>query len=268
MRADGFVGGGWFGGDEVIDVDERVRVVVSVEGSIDGRLTFSRERLLMLGDNGARWESFKPASAWRLAEAIESLHEHQATLAGSGSLVADDAGPLQDLPAVDGAVHEDFLPAASVDRDGRTKWFVVPDSRGRVRWHTKSQGEFDVLVLVSRATPADYLGYLRDEGICYVVTGDERVDLAQALAKLRDRLGVSCAVSTGGGALNAALLRDGLVDEVNVIVLPMAIGGVGTPSVFDGSPLGMDELPVRLRLVSSQAEDDGAVWLRYEVVDG
>lgn len=249
-------------------MSERVRVVVSVEGSVDGRLAFSRDRLLMYGDNGEQWALFKPESAWRLASAIEALHDHQATLCGSGSLVPDDAGPLDGLPAVTDAagVYEDFLPDASVRRTGRTKWFTVPDSRGRVRWHTKTQGELDVLVLVSRSTPADYLAYLRDEGICYLVVGDNRVDFAEAFDRMRDSLGVTCALSTGGGELNAALLRAGLVDEINVIVLPMAIGGMGTPSVVDGAQLGPDQQPTRLRLMSSQTEDDGAIWLRYEVV--
>ncbi len=73
-------------------------------------------------------------------------------------------------------------------------------------------------------------------------------------------------VSTAGGGLNGALLRAGLVDEIQLIVLPAAIGGEGTPSLFDGPALADGESPTRLRLLSSHAETDGTLWLRYEVV--
>jgi hypothetical protein len=57
-------------------------------------------------------------------------------------------------------------------------WFTVVDGRGRISWTEKHPG-WDVLVLVCRSTPADYLHYLRRERICYLVAGDERVDLAE-----------------------------------------------------------------------------------------
>jgi riboflavin biosynthesis pyrimidine reductase len=80
------------------------------------------------------------------------------------------------------------------------------------------------------------------------------------------RLGVSCVLSTAGGGLNGALLREGLVDEIQLLVLPAVIGGLGTPTVFDGTVLGDHELPTRLRLLSAQTEPDGMLWLRYEVI--
>jgi riboflavin biosynthesis pyrimidine reductase len=129
----------------------------------------------------------------------------------------------------------------------------------------KQTGGWDVLVLVSQATPAAYLAHLHRENICYLVAGDERVDLAQALSKMRDKLNVTCVLSTAGGGLNGALLKAGLVDEINLVVLPAAIGGRETPSVFDGSELADGELPTRLRLLSTHVETDGAIWLRYEV---
>jgi hypothetical protein len=58
------------------------------------------------------------------------------------------------------------------------------DRRGRIRWTEKHPGR-DVLVLVCRSTPADYLGYLRRERICYLVAGEERMDLPGALSPRR-----------------------------------------------------------------------------------
>ncbi|WP_144016663.1 RibD family protein [Beutenbergia cavernae] len=252
---------------------DRPYVVVSVTTSVDGRVTFAPDRLLMLEPHSSAWRALGGESADRVQAAraadLEREHPHQATLEGSGSLVPPDAGPVGGLdpvpPEERDALYADHLPEAVVARPGRTKWFTVVDGRGRVRWTMKSVGEFDVLVLASRATPIEYLGYLRREGICYLVAGEERVDLAAALRRMRERLGVTTLVSTAGGGLNGALLRAGLVDELDLVVLPTAIGGAGTPTVFDGPVLPEGATPAALRLRSVRVEDDGVLRLRYLV---
>lgn len=92
-----------------------------------------------------------------------------------------------------------------LQRADHENWFTVVDSRGRVRWTEKGgSGGWDVLVLVARATPAAYLSYLRRERVSYLVAGVERVDLALALRRMRDRLGITCVVSKAGGGGSTA----------------------------------------------------------------
>ena len=253
----------------------RPRVVVSVSATVDGRVTLRRDRLLMDAETARVWQSLLPPSASAVeaarASQLESLYQPRAVLEGSGTFVTDDAGPLAGLPAdfaepID-VLRSDFLPAEVVERPGHAKWFAVVDSRGRVRWSMKGNDEFDLVVLVARATPAAYLAYLRRERIAYLVAGQERVDLAEALLRLRETLGVTCVVSAAGGRLNGALLRAGLVDEIQVLMLPAIVGGRDTPSIFDGPGLLEGETPAKLRLLSAQAEPDGLLWLRYEVLD-
>jgi riboflavin biosynthesis pyrimidine reductase len=81
-------------------------------------------------------------------------------------------------------------------------------------------------------------------------------------------LGVDCILSTAGGRLNGALLRAGLVDEINVEFFSAVIGGLGTPMLFDSPQLKADEQPTRLELISCCAQTQGRVWLRYQVVWG
>jgi riboflavin biosynthesis pyrimidine reductase len=150
---------------------------------------------------------------------------------------------------------------------------MVVDGRGRVRDWIKDGAVFGeawegwhLLVWVARHTPAPYLAYLQRESIPYLVAGEEQVDLALALEKLKARLRVTCVLSTAGGRLSGALLREGLVDEVNVELLPAIIGGIETPSLFDSPVLGPGEPPARLRLLSAQVQANGQVWLRYKIV--
>jgi riboflavin biosynthesis pyrimidine reductase len=94
------------------------------------------------------------------------------------------------------------------------------------------------------------------------------VDLSLALGKLRSLLGVERVLCTSPGKLGGALLRAGLVEELNVLWLPVVIGGTETPSLFESPDLGPDEQPARLSLVSSRTCAGGAVWLRYRVHAG
>ena len=62
----------------------------------------------------------------------------------------------------------------------------------------------------------------------------------------------------GGGALAASLLDAGLLDRVEVAVMPVVLGG-GTPLVAVGAPR------TRLRLASSHASPSGILNLEYDV---
>jgi 2,5-diamino-6-(ribosylamino)-4(3H)-pyrimidinone 5'-phosphate reductase len=250
----------------------RPRVVVSSVMSADGRLTLSSGQLLVHSETNRVWRSVQPPSAQAVEDArsalLDRLYQPQVVLEGSGTFVTDDAGPLTGLPAVDPAedLHADYLPDEVVQDPDSDKWFAVVDGRGRVRWTMKSSGDYHLLILVARATPAAYLAYLRAEGIPYLVVGEERVDLGTALRRMADKLGVTCVVSKAGGGLNGALLREGLVEELQIVVFPALIGGRGTPALFDGPQLTGGQLPTPLRLLSVHAETDGLLWLRYEVL--
>lgn len=202
-------------------------------------MALNRSTTLMDDVAAGVWRSLHPAGAEhvlaeRRALIDGSLHA-EAVLEGSGTFLADDAGPPAGLPPADVAAStllEHHLPGPADCR-----WFVVVDSRGRIRWTYTGDATTRLLVLVSRSTPTEYLAYLRRQGIPYVVAGSGRVDLPLALDLLGELLGVTCVVSEAGGGLNGALLRAGLVDELHLVLLPSLIGGRDIPSTFDGAPL-------------------------------
>jgi 2,5-diamino-6-(ribosylamino)-4(3H)-pyrimidinone 5'-phosphate reductase len=250
---------------------KRPKVVVLNSASVDGRLAMSPDMLLLYGDE--RWQAIEGSDRFNIFEWLKTTHNTQATLEGSGSFIRRGAEP-DPLPPFDGdpqELYEDFLPDAVVQREGHRGWFTAVDGRGRIRWMYKDEFPdeawrgWHLLVLTCRQTPAEYLAYLRRETIPYLVAGDKRVDLAKALDKMKSRLGVTSVLSTAGGMLNGALLREGLVDEINIEFLPAVIGGKETPSLFTSTDLQAGEWPVRLKLISSQVQSGGQVWLRYEV---
>lgn len=249
----------------------RPEVLVIQEASLDGKLAISADRPLLYGDE--RWEVLRGSGGTDVLEWILQNRVVQATLEGSRSFVRETDVP-EPLPVFEGDAREltqDYLPEEVVGREGHRGWFMAVDSRGRVRWLYKDGYPGDetwrgwhLLVLVSRRTPVDYLAYLQREKIPYLVSGEARVDLAEALEKVRERLGVEILLSTAGGVLNGQLLRAGLVDEIHLQVLPGIVGDQA-PALFKGYELGEMGAPVRLRLLSCLVQEGGQVWLRYRV---
>lgn len=252
-------------------MQKNLKVVVFQGASVDGRLTISPGTLLLMPDE--RWQNGVATVRSSTWDWLKLLHNPQATLEGSGSFICEGSIP-DPLPAVTGdptPLYTDFLPDAVVNRPGHKGWFTAVDSRGRIRWVYKEYPDeqwagWHLLVLVSHGTPPEYLAYLQREQIPYLVAGENRVDLPAVLEKLNTKLGVSCVLSTAGGKLNGALLRAGLVDEINIDVYPAVIGGTQTPALFDSPDLKPGEWPTRLKLLSTQVYPDGLVWLRYEVL--
>jgi riboflavin biosynthesis pyrimidine reductase len=246
------------------------KVVTLNTASLDGRLAASRDVLLLWGDE--RWQALGGGS--ETFEWLKHTHRPQATLEGSGSFTRETDEP-DTLPTFEGnpqVLYQDFVPEAVVERPGHQGWFVVVDGRGRGRGWIKDGAAFGpawegwhLLILAGHHTPAAYLASLRRETIPYLIAGQGPVHLRLALEKLGERLGVTSLLSTAGGRLNGALLRAGLVDEVNVEFLPGIVGGLDTPSLFDSPALGPGELPTRLNLIWAQVQTDGRVWLRYAV---
>ena len=252
---------------------DRSKVVVLNGASVDGRLAVTPGKLLLYGDE--RWAALGKPSAFDVFAWLKTEHPVGATLEGSGSFVPEGQAP-DPLPPVEGdveALYRDYLPERLVQRPDHVGWFAVVDGRGRVRWGYKDGAAFGdewagwyLLVWVGRHTPPEYLAYLRSKEVPYLVAGDGPVDLGKALCKMKALLGVECLLSTGGGRLNGALLRAGLIDEVNVEFLPALIGGVDTPTLYDSPALGPDEVVTSLELISCQVQPGGRVWVRYAVL--
>lgn len=138
---------------------------------------------------------------------------------------------------------------------------AVVDSRSRVtEWQALREcGHWRDVVALRAATTSrradDRPGATSSTRPAELVTGEDRVDLAAAIAQLDgDVVRVD-----SGGALNGALLRAGLVDEVSLLVHPCLVGSAGRP--WHGAASN-----VRLEPIGVEQLDGGLTWLRYRVV--
>jgi len=92
------------------------------------------------------------------------------------------------------------------------------------------------------------------------------VDYRAALEELNARYGVTTVRVDSGGTLNGALLREGLIHEVSLLLHPCLVGGETPRSFFRAADLDHPEDMVQLKLAHLEKLRDDVVWLIYEVV--
>lgn len=157
-----------------------------------------------------------------------------------------------------GGPREDF-----VVRGDHDSFAFAIDASGRLAWGTNDIDGDHVVAVLSERVSDHYLAFLRDRGVSYLLAGARDVDLAAALEKIGERFGVRTLLLEGGGRINGGMLAAGLVDEVSLLIAPVADGRIGTPALFDVDGDGF--APVRLTLESVERRADDVLRLLYRV---
>jgi 2,5-diamino-6-(ribosylamino)-4(3H)-pyrimidinone 5'-phosphate reductase len=226
----------------------RPRVICHMTASIDGRIV---------------------AGAWpvspegrRQYELIHASYEPDGWMCGRVTM-APFARRLRSDEEVarertDGTHREDFTAAGE-----HGSFAFAIDPRGRLAWESNDIDGDHVVAILSERVSDEYLAFLRGRGVSYLLAGVRDIDLSAALQKIGARLGVRTLVLEGGGRINGGMLRAGLIDELSVLVAPVADGRVGVPSLFDTD--GEDVIPRRLVLDHVERRADDMLWLRYRL---
>lgn len=97
-----------------------------------------------------------------------------------------------------------------------------------------------VIVLTTRRASAGKLKNLRALGAEIKIAGAREIDFRKALRWLREKWQVKRLLCEGGGELNDALFRAGLVDEIHLTICPKIFGGRTAPTIADG--IGVSKL--------------------------
>jgi 2,5-diamino-6-(ribosylamino)-4(3H)-pyrimidinone 5'-phosphate reductase len=93
------------------------------------------------------------------------------------------------------------------------------------------------------------------------IFGSQKVDLKQLSRFLYD-IGIERLMVEGGGALINSMLREKLIDELNIYYGNIVIGGESSPTIVDGSSF---EPPIKLELLNFQRLGDG-IFTRWKVL--
>ena len=173
-------------------------------------------------------------------------------LVGAGTMRAEKYGPARVAPAARERRTAIGLsptpPIAVLTSSCRLDWDLpfFTDAESRPLVVTTAMAEPD-----DRARAA--------EAASVVVAGEQRVDLARALAELA-ALGFSAVLAEGGPTILGQLAARGLIDELCLTLSPTLVGGEAS-RILDGAVL---ESILNADL-AHVLESDGFLFLRYAV---
>jgi riboflavin biosynthesis pyrimidine reductase len=157
---------------------------------------------------------------------------------------------------------EPYAKAARASARKPTSYAIAIDPSGKLRWAGNSIDGEHVITVLTKLVPDDYIAFLQSKGVSYIFGGKSRIDLRKVLRELRARFGITTLLLEGGGKINGSFLAADLIDELSVLVAPVADGSVGTATLFDVE----GNVPARsLKLISMEKRTGGIVWLRYKV---
>jgi riboflavin biosynthesis pyrimidine reductase len=140
---------------------------------------------------------------------------------------------------------------------------IAIDPSGKLTWKSNSIDEEHVITVLTEQVSDDYLAYLQAKGISYLFGGKTDINLKRVLEKLRKEFGIKTLLLEGGGKINGSFLAADLIDELSVLLAPIADGAIGTPSLFDARE---GRGPARhLKLVSFEELTGDLLWLRYKL---
>lgn len=147
--------------------------------------------------------------------------------------------------------------------DSKEGYSIITDTKGTLLWKHDSEYSQPHIILTSEQVSREYLSYLDEKNISYIVAGDIEIDLAAACSVLRDTFGIERMGIVGGPAINTAFLDAGLLDEVILLIGAGIDGRASFPTVFQREGSEKLEL-VPLKLIEVKSYDSGAVLIRYK----
>lgn len=226
-------------------------MLTSLDGKIDGDFFSAPETLPALKAYGE----------------LRAFYNCQATLYGATTML----GGYADGPAPKLAPGGKLLPREDyVNPEGRAlgSFIVSVDPKGELgfsshRLERKGRPAAHVVEALTEQAAPEYPAYLQKLGISYLFAGKNRLDGALLLQKLRANFGIDRLMVAGGGTVNWSFLQEGLIDELSLVIAPVADGGTTAVSIFEQAAFLPPHEPVAFALKEAKPLDGNVLWLRY-----
>lgn len=160
--------------------------------------------------------------------------------------------------------QKSFIPREDYVADKEATYYAVAfDRTGRLGWkesriHDEDPGYDDahIIEVLCEKVSDEYLAYLRDIGVSYIFAGRVTMNVAVAMEKLHELFGIEKLMLEGGSMINGAFQREGLIDELSLVQVPMVAGNKGKPLFFESR---LEEY----ELATVEQLSGGVNWLRY-----
>ncbi len=228
-------------------------VICHMISSLDGRL------------HPSRWSASPDSTHSQWSAAYQQLHEQlegDAWLVGRVTM-AEMTKAVAHPPSSHGVVERPCHVAAR----HAAGLAVALDPSGKLHFAGGQMDGDHIVVVLGRDVPDSHLAELAADGVSYLVSETDALDLAATLDALGRIFGVRRLLLEGGAATSGAFLAAGLVDELSLLLAPALDGRPDSPSVVVADDSGLSG-KVQLSLTSCTQLEHGLVHLRYAVSAG
>lgn len=234
---------------------ERPYVVCHMLASVDGKI------------DGNYMSSPECSGALREYGNLRGYYECQATLYGTVTMEGSYSAGLAPADLKTGKVY----PRKDYVADSDVKNYIVSlDPKGVLGWESKyiekkNRPKAHVIEVLTGQVSNEYITYLRGYDISYIFAGDKEIDCPLLLLKLKTLFGIERLMIAGGGYTNWSFLQAGCVDELSLVIAPLADGSTTSVSIFERADYLPKKAPIALSLKEIKQVDGNGVWMRYEI---
>jgi riboflavin biosynthesis pyrimidine reductase len=194
---------------------------------------------------------------------FETYHEtfdSEAWLCGRVTMEKDFTGGIQPEPE---KPQYPIAREAYIGDSNATSFAIAIDAHGKLGWESNKTGGDHIIEVLTSQVDDDYLNYLQKKGISYIFAGDSEIDCKSALEQLANLFPIKTIMLEGGGHVNGSFLNAGLIDELSLLILPIADGTAKTPTVFEVSDYLKKQPASLLTLKEVKRVEQDVIWLKY-----
>src|SRR5688572_4963855 len=196
---------------------KRPYVICHMASTVDGKII------------AERWGS----SLKKYTMAYEECHESyqsQAWMVGRVTMEKDFTEGHRPTPAKAGKT----ISRSTFIADEEATWFAIAvDPKGKLGWKKNEIDGDHIIEILSDTVRNRYLQYLQNKKVSYVIAGKSKINFKVALERLHKHFGIKRLMLEGGGHVNGSLLNAKLVDEISVLIIPIADGAETSPTTFE-----------------------------------
>ena len=227
-------------------------VICHMMASVDGKILT------------ANWNNTnQPNIFGKTYEEIHDSFDGDAWICGRVTMEKDfTKGLLPQLDDIDGIVGRDDFVA---DKKA-TSFAIAVDAHGKLGWANGYTNGDHIIEVLTEKVADNYIAYLQQQGVSYIFAGKEQIDFNVVLEKLGSLFPISILMLEGGGHLNGSFLNAGLIDELSLLLLPIADGTAKSPTVFEVSDYLTKGPATFLTLTTVKQLQEGIVWLQYKMI--
>lgn len=229
---------------------KRTYVICHMGSTIDGRIIAEHW--------GKNYDKFG-----NLYEECHNSFESQAWMVGRVTMEKDfTEGRTPDLTKT-----KEPIPRTHYIGDTNASYFAIAvDPSGKLGWDDNEIDGDHVIEILTESVRDEYLQHLRDKKVSYVFGGKHKIDFKLALEQLHSIFGIKTLMLEGGGHINGSLLSAGVVDELSLLILPLADGSTGTPTTFEVGEEFRKKTAYELKLHDIKKLEHDVIWLRYKTI--